>query len=155
MGDRPAMGGGPATPDGAAEGDGVAASMASHDHGSASPATWPGTFARLRQDARRLRRYQLGKFGYVPLTWFLDPGWTCVWLHRISHLLLARRWNRGARLLMQMNSLITGADIQPASDLGGGLLIPSPCGVNISAKAGENLAMLPLAGIGGSIRARW
>ena len=135
-----------------AVGDGPAAPVASHDPGSSSPATCRGTLARLRQDARRLHRYQMGKFGYVPFTWFLDPGWICVSLHRISHLLLSRGWNRGARLLMQMNSLITGADIQPASDLGGGLLIPSPCGVNISAKAGDNLTMLPLAGVGGSIR---
>ncbi len=119
-----------------------------------APITWRETLARSRQDARRLRRYQLGKFGYAPLTWFLDPGWVCVSLHRFSHWLWGRGWTRAARLLMQWNSLITGADIQPASDLGGGLLIPSPCGVNISAKAGENLAMLPLAGVGGSIRDR-
>jgi serine O-acetyltransferase len=117
-----------------------------------APAMWRGTFARLRQDAHRLRRYQLGKFGYVPLTWFLDPGWVCVSLHRFSHLLWEFGWTRGARLLMQFNSLITGADIQPASDLAGGLLIPSPCGVNISAKAGANLAVLSLGGIGGSVR---
>lgn len=107
---------------------------------------------RLRADARRLRRYQHGKFGYSPLCWFLDPGWVCVSLHRLSHLLWLRGWTRGARLVMQTNSLMTGADIHPASDLGGGLLIPSPCGVNISAKAGKNLAVLALAGIGGSVR---
>ncbi|HEU0217801.1 MAG TPA: hypothetical protein VFQ90_14180 [Stellaceae bacterium] len=53
---------------------------------------------------------------------------------------------------MQANSLLTGADIQPAANLGGGLLIPGPCGVNISGKAGDNLTALPLAGIGGSLR---
>ncbi len=120
-------------------------------HGEPS-ATWRDTRARLRQDAGRLHRYQMGKFGYVPVTWFLDPGWICVLLHRLSHLLWERRRTRAARLLMQLNSLLTGADIQPASDIGGGLLIPSPCGVNISAKVGENLAALALSGIGGSVR---
>src|SRR4051812_14099441 len=119
---------------------------------AASGGTWRGTLDRLRQDAIRLRRYQLGRFGYRPLTWFLDPGWVCVLLHRFSHLFWLRGRTRFARLLMQLNSLMTGADIQPASDLGGGLLIPSPCGVNISARAGENLAVLNLAGIGGSVR---
>src|SRR5258708_27246980 len=119
------------------------------DGQTGSPTTWRGTLPRLRQDARRLRRYQLGKFGYVPLTWFLDPGWVCVSLHRFSHLLWDLGWTRGARLLMQLNSLITGADIQPASDLAGGSLISSPCGVNISAKAGESLSVLSLAGLGG------
>ena len=113
-----------------------------------------GTLARLRQDTRRLRRHQAGKFGYAPITWFLDPAWICVLLHRFSHLLWRRGWGKASRLLMQANSLITGADIQPGSDLCGGLLIPSPCGVNISAKAGENLTALPLAGIGGSLRDR-
>ncbi len=115
-------------------------------------ATWRDMLDRLRADARRLRRYQHGKFGYLPLTWFLDPGWVCVSLHRLSHLLWLRGWTRGARLMMQANSLLTGADIHPASDVRGGLLIPSPCGVNISGRAGENLAVLPLSGIGGSVR---
>jgi serine acetyltransferase len=53
---------------------------------------------------------------------------------------------------MQANALLTGADIHPAANLGGGLLIPGPCGVNISGKAGQNLTALPLAGIGGSLR---
>jgi serine O-acetyltransferase len=106
----------------------------------------------LRADAERLRRYQQGKFGYRPFTWFLDPGWACVLLYRLSRW----RWLRGskltARLLMQLNSLATGADIHPEADLGGGLLIPSPCGVNLSLRAGENLAVMALVGMGGSVR---
>ncbi len=104
----------------------------------------------LRADAMRLRRYLRSKYGYVPLTWFMEPAWLCVVLHRLSH----RGWLRGsgksARFWMQLNSLLTGADIQPASDLGGGLLIPSPTGITISAKAGDNLTVLALAGLGGN-----
>jgi serine O-acetyltransferase len=122
------------------------------DDSSDEGATWRGMRRRLRADGVRLRRYQHGKFGYRPLAWFLDPAWACVALHRLSHLMWRRGWTRGARLMMQANSLATGADIHPASDLGAGLLIPSPCGVNISARAGGNLAVLPLAGIGGSVR---
>ena len=117
-----------------------------------SGAAWSGVLRSLRADARRLKSYQRGKFGYQPLAWFLDPGWVCVLLYRLSHLLWLRGWTRTARLLMQTNSLMTGADIHPESELGAGLLIPSPCGVNISARAGENLAALALVGIGGSVR---
>jgi serine O-acetyltransferase len=116
--------------------------------------TWAGTRRRLRADAQRLRSWQEGKFGYSPATWFLEPAWVCVLLHRLSHYLWLTGRTRVARLCMQANSLLTGADIQPASDLGAGLLIPSPCGVNISARAGENLCVSPLAGIGGSVRDR-
>ena len=69
----------------------------------------------MRQDARRPRRDQEGKFRYAPLTWFVDPGWVCVLLHRLAYLLCQRGWTRSARLLMQANSLLTGADIQPES----------------------------------------
>jgi serine O-acetyltransferase len=122
--------------------------------GDGGGVTWRETWRRLRQDARRLRRYQSSKFGYAPLTWFLDPAWQCVLLHRVSHLMWQRGHKKTGRLFMQINSLATGADIQPASDLGGGLLIPSPCGLNISGKAGANLVALALAGIGGSVRDR-
>ena len=106
---------------------------------------------RLREDARRLRRYLRSKYGYVPLTWFLEPAWLCVLLYRMSH----RSWSRGsangARFWMQLNSLVTGADIQPASDLGPGLLIPNPAGVTISGKAGPSLTVLALSGLGGNV----
>ena len=109
------------------------------------------TSQRLREDARRLRRYLRSKYGYAPITWFLEPAWLCVFTHRLSH----RAWRKGhgkaARFWMQLNSLLTGADIQPASDLGAGLLIPSPMGVTLSAKAGANLTVLALAGLGGNI----
>ena len=117
-----------------------------------SGANLSGLIDRLRKDARRFRRYQRGKFGYAPVIWFVDPGWVCVLLHRLSHFFWFRGWMRSARLLMQTNSLLTGADIQPQSNLGGGLLIPSPCGVNISAKIGENLTAMALTGVGGSVR---
>ena len=115
-------------------------------------ATWRGMRQLLRADAERLRRYQEGKFGYRPLAWFLDPGWTCVLLYRLSHLFWQRGSKLAARFMMQANSLLTGADIHPEADLGGGLLIPSPCGVNLSLRAGENLAVLALVGMGGSVR---
>lgn len=116
------------------------------------PLAWRETRERLRQDARRTRRYQAAKFGYQPATWFLDPGFVCVLLYRLSHLLWRQGRGKGARLFMQLNSLVTGADIQPASDIGPGLLIPTPCGVTISTRAGGNLTALALAGIGGSVR---
>ncbi len=115
---------------------------------------WRRAAQLLREDGRRLRLWQESKFGYRPLFWFVDPAWICVALHRCAHAFFLKRRQKSARLCMQLNSVLTGADLHPACDLGGGLLIPSPCGVNISAKAGANLTVLALGGIGGSVRDR-
>lgn len=108
------------------------------------------TRALLRQDAARLRRYLRSRYGYAPVTWFLDPAWLCVLLHRLSHRAWRRERMKQARLFMQANSLLTGADIQPGSVIGGGLLAPSPAGVNISGRVGRNLVVMALGGIGGN-----
>lgn len=49
---------------------------------------------------------------------------------------------------MQANSILTGADIHPHCNLGGGLLIPHPVALTCSGSAGENFTMMPLCGIG-------
>ena len=117
----------------------------------ARPLTWRETRARLRADAEQLRRYQESRFGYRPQAWFADPSWVAVLLHRLSAFAWRRAHPKTGRLLMQLNSLLTGADIHPASDLGPGLLIPSPCGVTISGNTGRNVAVLATSGLGGSI----
>ena len=113
--------------------------------------SWPAVRKRLAGDAMRLRCFQESKFGYRLRAWFVDPAWWAVLLHRLSALAWARGHRKTGRLLMQVNSLATGADIHPAADLGGGLLIPTPCGVTLSCKAGRDLTVMALAGIGGSL----
>jgi serine acetyltransferase len=105
---------------------------------------------RLRRDAERLRRFQRSKFGYAPVAWFLDPAWIAVLLHRLSREAWARGRRRRGRLLMQLNSVLTGADIHPDSDLGPGLLLPSPCGATLSGRAGRDFTAMALTGLGGS-----
>ena len=55
-------------------------------------ASWRDMRRCLRADALRSKHYQESKFGYVPLTWFLDPGWACVFLHRFAH--VSKTWCR-------------------------------------------------------------
>jgi serine O-acetyltransferase len=117
-----------------------------------APMDWAETRRRFARDYERLCRFQISKFGYAPLTMFLDPSWMCVLFYRLSHLSYRSGHRRWAKLFMQLNSMWTGADIMPPSDVGGGLLVPTPCGVNISGKVGENLTALALCGIGGSVR---
>lgn len=105
----------------------------------------------LRADARRSRALQRSRFGYDPRTWWLDPGFVAVLLHRIAHRCHARGWGKAARLAMQLDSLLTGADFHPGARVGPGLLVPSPCSTNLSCVAGRNLLLMPQAGIGGSL----
>ena len=105
----------------------------------------------LRADADRSRALQRSRFGYDPLTWWLDPGFVAVLLFRISHACHARGWGKAARAAMQLNSLLTGADFHPGARVGAGLLVPSPCATNLSCAAGRNLLLMPQAGIGGSL----
>ena len=113
--------------------------------------TWRGLRERLCADAARLRGFQESKFGYRLRAWFIDPAWWVVLLHRLSAFAWRRGHRKTARLLMQANAMATGADIHPAADLGPGLLIPTPCGVTLSCKAGRDLTVMALAGVGGSL----
>jgi serine O-acetyltransferase len=112
--------------------------------------TWAETRRCLHDDAIRLRHFQQSKFGYRLRLWFVDPAWAAVLLYRLSALAWGRGYLKPGRLMMQVNSLVTGIDIQPASRLGPGLLIPTPCGVTISCRAGRNMTVLGLSGLGGT-----
>jgi len=100
----------------------------------ADPIAWSETRRRLASDRQRLG-------GRVSL------GYICVWLHRVSHFLHRRKRTRLASICWQLNQALTGADIHPRSELGGGLLIPHPAGVTLDGRAGRNLVVLALSGI--------
>jgi serine acetyltransferase len=55
---------------------------------------------------------------------------------------------RRARLLWLANIWLTGADVSPGSEIGGGLLIAHPAGVCVHCRAGEHLTIGANAGIG-------
>ncbi len=110
--------------------------------------TWGETRRRLAGDGVRIRAMLRARFGAEPRFLLFDSSWRCVLLHRLAHYFWRRDARRTARLFMQLNSLVTGADIHPNCDFGGGLLIPHPAGLIASGNAGRNLTMMPLAGIG-------
>ena len=106
----------------------------------------------LAADARRYRAYAEARFGYRPLTWFADPGFVCALIHRLGHAAHRRGWRKGGLVAYQLNSIITGADIEPASDFGPGLLIAHPTGVTLSTRAGRNFTVHARSGCGGSVQ---
>lgn len=110
--------------------------------------TWGETRRRLGEDEARIRDMLRARFGVEPVLLLFDPSWRCVALHRAAHCLWRRGARKSARLLVQLNSVLTGADIHPNCDFGGGLLIPHPAALTASGNAGRNLTMMPLSGIG-------
>jgi serine O-acetyltransferase len=84
----------------------------------------------------------------------LHPSFICVVLYRISHYLFEKRRSLLARIVGQLNELVTGAEINPASEIGSGLVVLSPPGTALYGKAGRNLTVMQCAGIGGEIGRR-
>lgn len=136
-----------------AKGNGILCTARPHSNRtrlvSAERITWKETRARLRKDRERLESMLRAQGLERRLFLFLCPSYMCVRLHRISHYLSARGWGKLARLFWHLNLQLTGADLHPESDIGGGLLIPNPAAVSFLAKAGENLTVMALAGAGG------
>lgn len=118
------------------------------------PLTWQETQARLKVDFKRLREH-------LPLdeqshTWsiFLSPSYCCVLLYRISHYLHTKGNRLLARLLWQINFFFTGADLNPISNIGEGLVILQPFSVIIIGRSGKNLTVEGMAGFGGGLSMR-
>lgn len=117
-----------------------------------SPSPPSGLRNLLAQDARASRRYQESRFGYRPATWWLDPGFVAVALHRLGRWARLRGHGFLARLLTQANTLVTGAEIPADSAIGPGLLLPTPLALCLSGHAGRDLTMLALTGVGSRMR---
>ena len=82
------------------------------------------------------------------------PSFVCALLFRLSNHSYRAGHQRLARLVWHLNVIATGADISEPNDIGEGLLITSPPGTAITAKAGRNLTVMPCAGLGGEL-GRW
>ncbi len=105
----------------------------------------------MQRDRERLREHFAHAGQSQPLLAWLHPSALCTRLHRIAHYLHRRGWGRLARFFWHLGYVLTGADLPPRSDIGGGLLIPSPAAVSVYGHAGRDLTLMPLSGIGGEI----
>lgn len=82
------------------------------------------------------------------------PGPLAIVVYRVAH----RLWGSGhhvvAELLWRLNLALTGADIHPAAEIGGGLRMTHTSGVVISSEAriGSNVTIAPQVTVGGSAR---
>ena len=83
------------------------------------------------------------------------PGPLAILMYRASHRLWVSHQEVAAELLWRLNYFLTGADIHPGAEIGGGLRMTHTTGIVIGrgAKIGSNVTMLHGVTMGGS--AKW
>src|SRR6185312_4993303 len=112
---------------------------------------WRETRRRLRLDRDRLR--QSGDAGEATARPPFFPALACVWLFRLSHCCQFVGRRRLSRWCWLANVYLTGADISPCCEIGGGLLIPHPAGIALHCRAGDDLTVMATAGVATSLDA--
>jgi serine O-acetyltransferase len=113
-----------------------------------APQSWRDVRRRLREDRQRLREVLDRNGMHGSIARLIFPAYTCVWLFRWAHYFARNRHRRLARACWLINVYLTGADITPRAQIGGGLYIPHPAGVAIHCRAGRCLTVMAAAGIG-------
>src|SRR5437870_8416931 len=111
-----------------------------------------GDIARLFSDkGTHEGRPSLGRAMERVLT---RPGPMAVAIYRVSHRLWVRGHETAAEVLWRINFFLTGADIHPGAEIGGGLRLTHTSGVVIGkgARIGNNVTLLHGVTLGGSAR---
>lgn len=82
------------------------------------------------------------------------PGPLAIVLYRLSHALWKRGLHTPAELVWRLSVFLTGADIHPGAEIGGGLRLTHTTGLVIGhgAKIGSNVTLLHGVTLGGSSR---
>lgn len=82
------------------------------------------------------------------------PGPMALALYRASHRLWARGMETPAEIVWRVNYFLTGADIHPGAEIGGGLRLTHTAGLVIGrgVKIGSNVTLLHGVTLGGSAR---
>jgi serine O-acetyltransferase len=115
-------------------------------------AGWNMTLEAIAADRQRLAAYQASFNGARGRPSRFSLGGTAVLLYRIARYLHINGWRRSARLIWVVNICVTGADLDPVSSIGKGIVIPHPRTVAIYGNIGENCTFLGQSGTGGTLR---
>lgn len=110
---------------------------------------WRELRDRLALDRARIREMRMRRAD-LHLGWLLlDPSYQALVLHRWSRFLFLRGHRWMARILWQVNLMVTGADIGPRTDIGGGLYLPNPVGIALAGRLGTGCTACAQSGCGG------
>ena len=82
------------------------------------------------------------------------PGALAIVLYRFSHRLWAKGWETPAEIVWRISYFLTGADIHPGAEIGGGLRVTHTSGLVVGKGAviGSNVTLLHGVTLGGSSR---
>lgn len=119
---------------------------------AAGPEGLKGDIARLLSDkGTHAGRPTLGRAIQRAVT---RPGALAIVLYRASHRLWAGGWETPAELIWRISYFLTGADIHPGAEIGGGLRVTHTSGLVIGkgARIGSNVTLLHGVTLGGSSR---
>lgn len=115
--------------------------------------SWKETWHSIRADYSRLSDWAADRESLYSNPLF-SLSFLSVFLYRISRYLYTRRLTLPARLIWQTNLFLTGADLNPISSTGPGLVIIHPPSVTLVGSAGRNLTIEGLGGLGGGMDLR-
>ncbi|ASF49103.1 hypothetical protein Q7A_03465 [Methylophaga nitratireducenticrescens] len=111
--------------------------------------SWKETRARIKADKARLKIFFERDGAGKPLLLIMNNSFLCIYLHRLSHYFFDRGNRVLARFFWHINLILTGADISPLSDIGGGFIVQYPLCLVIVGKFGENCTVEGHGGVGG------
>lgn len=82
------------------------------------------------------------------------PGALAIVLYRLSHRLWVKGWETPAELIWRIGYFLTGADIHPGAEIGGGLRITHTSGLVVGkgVRIGSDVTLLHGVTLGGSSR---
>lgn len=82
------------------------------------------------------------------------PGALAIVLYRASHRLWVKGWETPAEIVWRINLFLTGADIHPGAEIGGGLRLTHTSGLVVGkgARIGSDVTLLHEVTLGGSSR---
>src|SRR5262245_8731507 len=107
---------------------------------------------RLRADRDRLVEHFASPADRPSVLLWLQPSYQCVLLHRLSFYFHSRGNRVVGRAFWHLNLLLTGCDIAPISDVGGGLIVQFPLATGLIGTVGRNCTIEGHCGIGGGTR---
>ena len=111
------------------------------------------TRARLRWDWERIEAYRSQIGLPTPVTRWVVPSWLAVWCYRWARHHHLRGRGLWGRFWAHLGLWLTGADLPAGVDLGPGLLLTAPAAISLCGRAGRNLTVHALSGLGGELGA--
>lgn len=109
--------------------------------------TWKETLKRLDEDSKRLRdlydKDHLPRRGRM----IFHNSFQCCLLFRLAHYFYQKKWRLFARTFWYLNLFLTGANINPGADVGGGVFMNIPLGVTLYGKIGRNCTFIGVSAV--------